>query len=199
MIGIVDYGAGNLKSVKKAFDFLGSESKILRGPEEFQSVDRVVLPGVGSFGHAVQCLGASGMMQPVLDWIQEDRSFLGICLGLQMLFEMSEETRGISGLSLMKGFSRKFKTGKVPQIGWNNIRKTKESPLFSGIKSGEFFYFVHSFYVDAGRKENVLAVSDYFVEFVCAAGTGNVYGVQFHPEKSGEAGLRLLGNWVKKC
>ncbi len=199
MIGIVDYGAGNLSSVKKAFDFLRIESKILTSADELRIIERLVLPGVCSFGHAMKRIIERGLYDPIKDWIESDRPFLGICLGLQLLFESSEESEGVKGLSFLKGICRRFYGKKVPQIGWNNIRIESETELLRGIHSGDFFYFVHSYYAVPEESEVVVAISDYGVDFASVARSGNVFGVQFHPEKSGHTGLQLLRNWVQRC
>lgn len=199
MIGIVDYGAGNLNSVKKAFEFLQKKSLILNHPEEFKDIKKLVLPGVGSFGHAVMKIKEKGFFEPIKKWIGSDQPFLGICLGMQLLFERSEESEGEEGLSFFKGYGRRFAQFKVPQIGWNNIFFDKETDLLKGIKNKTFFYFNHSYYVEPKEKEAVLALSSYGKSFPCIVRKGNVCGVQFHPEKSGQNGIRFLKNWEEKC
>lgn len=199
MIGIVNYGAGNLKSVKKAFDFLGQENTILSSANEIGAIDRLVLPGVGSFGYAMEKIVEGGFFVLLKEWIESNRPFLGICLGLQLLFESSEESQNTEGLSYFKGECMKFHEKRVPQIGWNSIRIEKEDMLFKGISSGEFFYFVHSYYVVPEKDEVIMAKTNYGAVYTSVARRGNVYGVQFHPEKSGRAGLLLLRNWVEKC
>ncbi|MFP4081132.1 MAG: imidazole glycerol phosphate synthase subunit HisH [Candidatus Aminicenantes bacterium] len=199
MIGIVDYGAGNLNSVKKAFDFLKRESKILKSAAEFTSINRLVLPGVGSFGHAMERIRATRLYGPIKAWIESGRPFLGICLGLHLLFESSEESERIEGLSVFKGTCRRFTEKKVPQIGWNNIRFEREINLLRGIRNGEFFYFIHSYYAVPEEREVAVAASHYGVNYTSIALRGNVLGIQFHPEKSGPAGLKLLQNWVERC
>ena len=199
MIGVVDYGAGNLQSVRKAFDFLGVRSRILSIAAEFNTIDRLVLPGVGSFGHAVESMIKKQLYDPTAEWIRSDRPFLGICLGLQLLFESSKESVSERGFSVFKGICKRFAEKKVPQIGWNYIRVERENELLRGIHTGEFFYFVHSYYVDPMENGSILALSNYGVDYPSVIGKGNVFGVQFHPEKSGRAGLRLLKNWVERC
>jgi imidazole glycerol phosphate synthase glutamine amidotransferase subunit len=199
MIGIVDYGAGNIRSVKKAFDYLNARSVLVSTPDRLVEVDKLVLPGVGSFGHLMERLETGGLLKPVGDWIRESRPFLGICLGLQFLFESSEESRGVRGLEVFRGACRKFHERKVPQIGWNDIRVLKESVFLEGIRTGDYFYFVHSFYVSPEEKEILTAGSHYGVDFAAVVERGRVCAVQFHPEKSGPKGLRLLENWVKRC
>jgi glutamine amidotransferase len=199
MIGIVDYGAGNLHSVQKAFEYLGKNCTILRDPGDLGKVARVVLPGVGSFGHALKEIQKKKWFAPLRDWLDEDRPFLGICLGMQLLFESSDESPGVRGFSLVKGTCRKFTERKVPQIGWNEIHIKRNGPLFTGLVSGSYFYFVHSFYAAPEDGEATCAETFYGSFFVSIVGKGRVFGVQFHPEKSGNKGLRLLQNWVERC
>jgi imidazole glycerol phosphate synthase glutamine amidotransferase subunit len=135
----------------------------------------------------------------VTDWIKNNKSFLGICVGLQMLLESSEESPEIKGLSVIEGTNRRFNTHKVPQMGWNNLRIKQPSPLFSGIQDGSFFYFIHSFYAEPEDPNVILSETDYGVTYTSTVQTGNAYAVQFHPEKSGKAGLQLLKNWVEQC
>lgn len=199
MIGIVDYGAGNLRSVKKAFDFLEEKSRILTSAEELNTFERLVFPGVGSFGHAMEKIREMGLYGPIKEWIEMDRPFLGICLGLQLLFESSEEFMGVEGLSVFKGTCRRFAEKKVPQVGWNKIHIERGINLLGGIRNDEFFYFIHSYYVVPDESEVVVATSTYGVDYASIVGKGRVLGVQFHPEKSGYTGLRLLKNWVERC
>jgi len=199
MIGIVNYGAGNLHSVHKAFAFLGKDSKILEHPSELKSIDKLVLPGVGSFGHAMREIEKQGWLLPLKEWLASGRPFLGICLGMQLLFESSDESPGQAGFSIMAGNCRKFSINKVPQIGWNDIRITKKSAFFEGLDSGDYFYFVHSFHVDPKNKDVIYAETEYGRDYPSIVGRGRVLGIQFHPEKSGDKGLRLLKNWVERC
>jgi len=199
MIGIVDYGAGNLNSVKKAFDFIQKKSLILSHAEEFNNIKKLVLPGVGSFGHAVRRIREKDFFEPIKKWIESNKPFLGICLGMQLLFERSEESGREEGLSFFKGYCRRFTQFKVPQIGWNNIVFDKETAIFQGIKNKTFFYFNHSYYAVPEENEVVMARSHYGIDFPCLVRKGNVYGVQFHPEKSGQKGINLLKNWEERC
>jgi len=194
MIAIIDLDIGNLANVKKV-----TGGEITNSPREVEEADKIILPGVGSFGPAMDNLKTGGWLEPVRDWIRRGKPFLGICLGMQVLFEASEESPGKEGLSVFPGKCRKFRAGKVPQIGWNNVKFKKEDPIFSGIPHGEYFYFVHGYYVDSSSGEVVLADADYGIEYPAAAVRGKVYGVQFHPEKSGWAGLKLLDNWRRIC
>lgn len=199
MIGIVNYGAGNLHSVHKAFAYLGKDSKILEHPSKLKGIDKLVLPGVGSFGHAMREIEKQNWFLPLKEWLSSDRPFLGICLGMQLLFESSDESPGQTGFSIMAGNCRKFSINKVPQIGWNDIRITKKSAFFEGIDSGDYFYFVHSFHVDPKNKDVIYAETEYGRDYPSIVGRGRVLGIQFHPEKSGDKGLRLLKNWVERC
>lgn len=200
MIGIIDYGAGNLCSVKKAIDYLNVESVIIRSQADFnEDIDRIVLPGVGAFGAAVETLRSQGLHQPVEEWLLADKPFLGICLGMQMLFEDSEESQGIKGFGVLKGRIPQFIQGKVPQIGWNQVKHVKESPLLEGIADNAFFYFLHGYYVQPEDLETTIAETDYGITYTSAVNKSRVYGVQFHPEKSSDVGIQLLKNWVTQC
>jgi imidazole glycerol phosphate synthase glutamine amidotransferase subunit len=197
VIGIVDYGAGNLRSVAKAFEFLGAPTRIIAGPNDFPGVDRLVLPGVGAYGAALDHLNARGIFRPVVDWLAADRPFLGICLGLQLLFDESEEAPGGKGLARFRGRARKFEARKVPQIGWNGVKFTRSVRFFQKISSGSYFFFLHSYYVLPADPSIAIASARYGNEFAAAVQHGSVYGVQFHPEKSGDLGLQLLKNWIE--
>ncbi len=199
MVVIIDYGAGNLMSVKKAFNFLGVKNQVATTPEQIKNADRIVLPGVGAFGAAVRKLQESGFFEPLQEWLKKDRPFLGICLGMQLLMETSVESPGFSGLSFLKGNCQRFESGKVPQIGWNRIQFERPSRLFKNIADGSYFYFLHGFYIQPEDSGVVISTTDYGVVYPSAIEKGNVFAVQFHPEKSGEAGLQLLKNWVEIC
>ncbi len=192
MIAIIDYGAGNLKSVKNALDYLKAGSRITDKPDEILSADRLILPGDGSFGFMMKNLEKKSLLKPIKDFINSNKPFLGICLGLQALFESSEESPGINGLSIFNGKVVKFKKGKVPQIGWNKIIP-KNKKLFKN----EFMYFVNSYYAVPDDDSIIAAVTDYNGDFVSAIQSKNVTAVQFHPEKSGEAGIELLKRWLE--
>jgi len=198
MIGIVDYKAGNLNSVMKAFKFLGLESQIISSVEDSHGVDKLVIPGVGSFGAAINNLKKQRLYEFVLDWLKADRPFLGICLGFQLLFEGSEESVEVSGFSVVEGKCSRIRGRKVPHIGWNKVRFVIKDPIVDGFNEEEYFYFVHSYAV-LQTSSTVVGTTDYEQEFVSIVRSGNIYGVQFHPEKSGEAGLRLLYNWGTRC
>jgi glutamine amidotransferase len=199
VIAIVDYGAGNLRSVQKAFDHLGVASQVIRSRRELDSAERLVLPGVGAFGTAMEKLKTSGLLEGVEEWLRSGAPFLGICLGMQMLFEGSAESEGVAGLGFLKGSCLPFREGKVPQIGWNQLTVQKGSRLLQGIDDGSFFYFLHGYYVDPQETEVVTATTEYGVRYPSVIERDNVAAVQFHPEKSGELGLRLLENWVRSC
>ena len=199
MIGIIDYGAGNLRSVKKAVDYLGIESRIIRSASEFEGIDKLILPGVGAFGAAIETMKAQGLYQPTAEWLQANKPFLGICLGLQMLFEESEEAQGLRGFGIFKGKIPQFQQRKVPQIGWNQIQRVKDSPLLEGILDQSFFYFLHGYYVQPEEQEIVLTETEYGITYTSAIVKGNIYAVQFHPEKSSHVGIQLLQNWVTLC
>jgi glutamine amidotransferase len=199
MIAIIDYGAGNLRSVKKAFNHLGKKSTIAIKAEDLKRAEKVVLPGVGAFGAAIDKLKETGFHEATLAWISEGKPFLGICLGMQMLFEESLESKNTKGLGIFKGKCSRFSKGKVPQMGWNQINITKESPLLKGIPNKSFFYFLHGYYVETENKEIVTATTDYFINYTSIIEKENTFGVQFHPEKSGEMGLKMLNNWLEIC
>ncbi|MFC1690878.1 imidazole glycerol phosphate synthase subunit HisH [Nanoarchaeota archaeon] len=196
-VAIVDYGAGNLKSVSKALDFLKVENIITDKPEDILEADKIILPGVGNFGDTMKQLKQKNLIEPIKQAIESGKSYLGICLGLQILFEKSQESSEL-GLGIFKGKVVKFNSDKlkIPQIGWNNINIKKESKLFDGIDKG-YFYFVHSYYVVPEDKDIILTTTDYGGEFVSGIEKNNIYAVQFHPEKSGKVGLRLLRNFIE--
>jgi glutamine amidotransferase len=198
LIAIVDYGIGNLASVRKAFAKIGADAQVTSDPKEIASVDRVVLPGVGAFGKAAEHLADHGLVEPVKGAIAEGKPFMGICLGMQLLFESSEEAPGMRGLGIFKGTVKRFHgVSKVPQIGWNEVRQAKPTPIFASIPSPAFFYFVHSYYVVPRESTSVLAFADYGGEYAVAVGRDNVWGVQLHPEKSQTWGLALLKNFAE--
>ncbi|MCE0482686.1 MAG: imidazole glycerol phosphate synthase subunit HisH [Methylacidiphilales bacterium] len=200
MIGIVDYGIGNLRSVQKALQHVGGEAQFVRSPDEIARADGLVLPGVGNFGDCVASLARSGMWDDVLAWAQSDRPFFGICVGYQMLFESSEEAPGQKGLGVFAGQVRKFsdKHGlKIPQIGWNTVTvKQPKAPLLEGIRTGDFVYFVHSYYAVPKEPSLVALETTYGDTFAAAVARRNLLATQFHPEKSQRAGLLMLQNFV---
>ncbi|MGQ9800619.1 MAG: imidazole glycerol phosphate synthase subunit HisH [Candidatus Saccharicenans sp.] len=198
MIGIVDYGAGNLNSVIKAFVYLKLKARVVTSPEDMDGLEKLVIPGVGSFGAALYEMRKRNLYRSVVRWIREDKPLLGICLGFQLLFEKSEETPAETGFSFFKGHCQKIRADKVPHTGWNTVRVVREDQIFEGLNQAEFFYFVHSYAVYS-TEEEVLGLTEYGNDFVSVIKSGRIYGVQFHPEKSGETGLRLLWNWWALC
>lgn len=199
MIGILDYGMGNLGSVSNACDFLGLEARILSGPEEMDACAAVILPGVGAFGDCMRHLNEHGFSDPVRAWIEADRPFLGICLGLQVLFEGSAESPELAGLGILRGRVERFawdRDLKVPQIGWNRVRQVQtDCPLFAEIPDQSHFYFVHSYYVAASDESVIAGETEYGVPYASAVSRGRMMAVQFHPEKSQKAGLQMLRNF----
>ncbi|MGA1194450.1 MAG: imidazole glycerol phosphate synthase subunit HisH [Kiritimatiellia bacterium] len=198
-LGIIDYGMGNLGSVSNACSFLELPARIITAPEAMAQCQAIILPGVGAFGDCMAHLEDHGFVEPIKTWIAADHPFLGICLGLQALFESSEESPGIAGLGVLAGSVKKFRIDpslKVPQIGWNRVAfRQPEHPFFKGVSSGTHFYFVHSYYVDARDEELVAGVTGYGLDYTSAVARGNLVAVQFHPEKSQQAGLALLKNF----
>lgn len=192
MIAIIDYGAGNLKSVKNTLDYLKVDSKITSNPEEIENAGRIIFPGVGAFGFLMASLRNKRLEEPLKKSIQKGTPFLGICLGLQVLFEKSEESQGVYGLRIFKGKVCKFKKGKVPQIGWNKVVPTKK-----GIFKEGYAYFVNSYYVIPEDKRIIASKTNYFGDFASSIQYKNVTAVQFHPEKSGDFGIELLRRWLK--
>jgi len=200
MICIVDYGMGNLRSVEKAFTFLGHDVRVSSEPREVLSAAGVVLPGVGAFGDAMRELDERGLVEPLREAITSGIPFLGICLGLQLLFEESEESPGVRGLGVMPGRVVRFSQGvKVPHMGWNDIRAVRDHPVLAGIGDGSYFYFVHSYFVTPERDGHRLTVTAYGEEFASGVADGNLVAFQFHPEKSSASGLRLLENFSRMC
>jgi imidazole glycerol phosphate synthase glutamine amidotransferase subunit len=196
MTGVINYGAGNLGSVMNALDKLGASARFAKDPDDLRAFDRVIFPGDGHFQTAMASLEQSGYAEAIKAWIRADKPFLGICIGLQLLFEESEEAPGARGLSVLGGSVRRFPGRKVPQIGWNNTRARAGSRLFRGLPDNSFFYYIHSYYADPSDPAVSAATADYYLPFCCAVERGALCAVQFHPEKSGEAGLALLRNWL---
>lgn len=196
-IAIVDYGAGNLMSVHNSLDFLGYENKVAAAPAAIDDADGVILPGVGAFPDAMAALENSGLLQSVLS-AARTKPFLGICLGMQMLFEESDEVRPCKGLALLKGRIRRMKTPlKLPQIGWNALDIRHPNALTEGVHNGDYVYFVHSFAAEPLEDADLACVTDYGVTVPAMVARGNLFGCQFHPEKSGEVGLTMLRNFAR--
>ena len=199
MIAIIDYDAGNLRSVEKALQALGEETVITRDRDEILSADRVILPGVGAFGDAMEKLHQYGLVEIIRQVVQKGTPFLGICLGLQLLFEESEESQGVPGLGILKGKIRRIPNTpglKIPHMGWNSLILRPGTRLFSGLGEDPYVYFVHSYYLEAADPEIVAASADYGVVIHAAVETGNVFACQFHPEKSSDTGLQILKNFI---
>ena len=199
MIAIIDYGAGNLQSVKKAFDFIGVPTSVTADPAELLAAEAAVLPGVGAFGDSMKALESLGMVQPIRDFIASQRPFLGICLGLQMLFEGSEESPGVPGLGVLEGTIARIPAGeglKIPHIGWNSLAVRQTGGLFAGLEAEPYVYFVHSYYLHAKDPSIVSAQTEYGVTIDAAVCRGFLHAVQFHPEKSGKTGLAMLRNFA---
>ncbi|MDR3138270.1 MAG: imidazole glycerol phosphate synthase subunit HisH [Treponema sp.] len=204
LIGVVDYGAGNLGSVMNALKGLGFSARFVRGPGELSGespYERVLFPGDGHFATAMASLEKTGYGEALGEWIRADRPFLGICIGLQLLFDSSEEAppvegKPVRGLGLIPGTVRRFPGRKVPQIGWNQTTARPSSKLFRGLPEDSFFYYIHSYYVDPGDKSVVAAEAEYYLRYCSAVERGALAAVQFHPEKSGALGLELLKNWA---
>lgn len=201
MIAIIDYEVGNLRSVEKAFHFIGADAIVTSDKDTILNADAVVLPGVGAFADAMESLNKAGMVEIVKTVVKNDKPFLGICLGMQLLFEYSEEGNGkCEGLGLFKGSIKQLPLDmglKVPHMGWNSLKLKHDSCLFNGIHEKPYVYFVHSFYLDSKDKNIVAATTNYGIEFDVAIQSGNICATQFHPEKSGELGLDILKNWIK--
>jgi len=196
MIAIVDYGVGNLFSLEQSFHAIGAQITITSDPEVLRRADKIVLPGVGAFEDAAKKLFASGLAEVVVEQARAGKPLLGICLGMQLLFEKSYEYGEHTGLGLIPGQIRPIaevigKDLKIPHMGWNRLDMVRESPLFANIKNGDYVYFVHSYYA-AGCEESVIANAEYGAPLTAAVAKGNVYGCQFHPEKSGNVGLDIL-------
>jgi imidazole glycerol-phosphate synthase subunit HisH len=198
MIAIVDYGMGNLRSVQKAFERVGYEAVVTREAGQLESARGVVLPGVGAFNACMENLGRLGLIEPICEIVRRKKPFLGICLGFQLLFSESEEFGRQQGLNLFPGKVVGFHPNdglKVPHMGWNSLQKKKDSVFLEGVSSGEFVYFVHSFYVVPEDPSVIATSTEYGSRFVSSIATDSLFACQFHPEKSQEIGLRILSNF----
>ena len=203
MIAVIDYGMGNLRSAKKGLQQSGADAFVTSDPERIRRADGVVLPGVGAFGACMENLRSRGLERPVRDFVDSGKPFLGICVGMQILFDESEEFGRVPGLGILPGKVRRFAGSemaglKIPQMGWNRLSVRRAVPEFDGIEDGAFVYFVHSFYVEPASDGLVAATTDYGLPFASAVSRGNVFGTQFHPEKSQAVGLRMLANFAAR-
>lgn len=200
MIAIIDYDAGNLKSVEKALLYLGQDVLVTRDREKILSADKVILPGVGNFGDAMEKLKGYGLEEVIRETARQGKPFLGICLGLQLLFERSAEAPGVEGLGILKGEILRIPDRedlKVPHIGWNSLKLQNQGRLFAGLEEEPYVYFVHSYYLKAADPQIVKAVTEYGVRIDASVESGNVFACQFHPEKSSQVGLAILKNFIE--
>ncbi len=200
MVAIIDYDAGNIMSVYKAVDHFGYDVVLTRDRDEILSADKVILPGVGAFKDAMDKLIEYNLVDVIKEVVSKGTPFLGICLGLQLLFESSDESPNVDGLCLLKGQIKRIpdKEGlKIPHMGWNSLTIKPDSPLFKGIPNDSYVYFVHSYYLDARDKSIVAATTNYSVDIDASVHSGNIYACQFHPEKSGTVGLNILKNFLE--
>lgn len=200
MIAIIDYDAGNIKSVEKALRFLGQDAVVTRDHERILSADKVILPGVGAFGDAMEKLETFGLDKVIHEVVRRGTPFLGICLGLQLLFESSEESPGVKGLGVLKGEIVRIPEGgglKIPHMGWNSLKFPRSGRLFAGLPEEPYVYFVHSYYLRAEDEDVVTAVTEYGTEIHASVESGNVFACQFHPEKSSDTGIQILKNFVE--
>ncbi|MGI6255698.1 MAG: imidazole glycerol phosphate synthase subunit HisH [Acutalibacter sp.] len=198
MISIIDYGAGNLQSVEKALRYLGYQCTVTADPQALLAGEGAILPGVGSFGDAMEQLRSRGLEEPIRQFVASGKPFLGICLGLQILFEESEESPSVAGLGLLRGKILRLpkESGlKIPHIGWNSLKLKAEEPLFAGLPEEPYVYFVHSYYLKA-EEDIVTATAEYGAQIHAAVRKGNLMACQFHPEKSGRVGLQILRNFA---
>ena len=200
MIALIDYDAGNIKSVEKALLLLGEEVVVTRDRETLLAADKVILPGVGAFGDAMGNLNNYGLVDVIHEIVEKQTPFLGICLGLQLLFERSDEAPGTAGLGILKGEICRIPDQeglKIPHMGWNSLHLSNQGRLFEGIEEGAYVYFVHSYYLKAEEEEIVKASAEYGVHIHASVEKGNVFACQFHPEKSSDVGLKILKNFVE--
>ena len=198
MIAIIDYSAGNLYSVQKAIEAIGAQAIITSSAADIQRAEKVIFPGVGSFGRAREEIDRLGLVEPIRQSIASGKPFLGICLGLQLLFESSQESPGTSGLGLLAGSVVRFPdTIKVPHLGWNILEQQQQNPLWSGLPNDAYFYFAHSYYISPSDMAIVIGTSDYGFSYPVAIKKDQLYGLQFHPEKSQKWGLTVLKNFIE--
>jgi len=200
-VAIIDYGIGNLRSVEKAFSVVGVDAVIIGDRERLLAAERLVLPGVGAFGTCMSEFERHGLKELVIDRVEQGTPLLGICVGMQMLFEESAEFGKTKGLGLLKGQVNRFDDDSliVPHVGWNQVEKTSTSPLLNDVSENSFFYFVHSYYCEPADKDVIVGETEYGVTFASVVAKKNIHGVQFHPEKSQNAGLQLLKNFANQA
>nr|WP_315903167.1 imidazole glycerol phosphate synthase subunit HisH [Clostridium sp. CX1] len=198
VISIIDYGMGNLRSVEKALEYIGEQVVITSDREEIEKSTGIILPGVGAFPDAIENLKSRELDMALRTAVDKNKPMLGICLGMQLLFEESEEVSLNKGLGFLKGTVRRLYGGiKIPHMGWNSLKVERNCPILEDIEEGSYAYFVHSFYADVENKENLDAISFYGINIPAVVSSGNLFGVQFHPEKSGDIGIQMLKNFVK--
>ena len=201
MIGVIDYGAGNLRSVCNSLKKLSVNSKLIRSPEDIKDISSIIFPGVGSFGDSSEQLKKQRLFDPIKSWLKEDRPFLGICIGFQMLFEKSDESPNSDGFGIIPGKVVRFPEEnllKIPHMGWNEVKfENSSDPIWQGIKTSTYFYFVHSYYPEPLESNSVSSITSYGLEFASSVRSGNIFGTQFHPEKSQAAGLKLISNFLE--
>ena len=198
MIALIDYGVGNLYSVEKALNFVGGNVKITSSAEDLRQAEKIILPGVGAFGDCMKNLEATGLIPTILEEVAKKKFLLGICVGLQILFEESEESPNVKGLGIFKGKVKKIsaKNLKIPHMGWNSV-EMKNSKLFADVKKNSYFYFVHSYHAAPFEKNFIIATTDYEEKITAAVEFENIFATQFHPEKSGDVGLKILKNFIE--
>lgn len=200
MIAVIDYGMGNLHSVRKALEVVGADAMVLSDPADIAKADKIVFPGVGSFGEAMKELKRRSLTMPIKEAIENGKPFLGLCLGLQLLFEKSEEAPGVKGLCVLRGEVKRFRGAlKVPHMGWNNILMVQgtRDKILKNVPDGSYMYFVHSYYVRPKDKNVILTNTRYGIDFASGVCKDNIYAFQFHPEKSQALGLKILENFIK--
>jgi len=198
-VGIIDYGRGNLRSVENAFLAIGADAVLITQPEELADITHLVVPGQGEFGDCAANLKKQGMFEPIRQWVAEDKPYLGICVGYQLIFETGEESPEAEGLGLIKGTVKRFPDVglKIPHMGWNSVKLTDpDHPIWAGLPEEPFFYFVHSYYPEPENENHVAAICDYALPFAAAVTRNNLIATQFHPEKSQHNGLQLLRNFI---
>lgn len=193
MITIIDYEAGNLKSITNMLDFLNEKYVISSNPKEIETAETIIFPGQGHFAQAMKNLENKGLIEPIKKAVENNAKFLGICLGLQVLFESSQEAPGVKGLGIIKGEVKKFTQGKIPQIGWNQIKTTSNNTYLED----DYFYFVNSYYVEPKDKSVISSTCNYHIDFCASIQHNNLTALQFHPEKSSEAGIKFFKKWLK--